>query len=122
MLGSERLCSAVSPMSATPTSDTEKNPRNGGILRLRLAYGRRSNKTPAQAFTPPTDEKKMGTIWILVYYTVYGSRRGRCRNFLVLNWRGGGGGLHLQIWDLNRAQRRLDSYHVIFSTNEIALF
>ena len=58
------------------------------------------NKTPAQAFTPPTDEKKMGTIWIFVYYAVYGSRRGRCRNFLVLNW---GGGLHLQIWDLNGA-------------------
>ena len=45
------------------------------------------NKTPAQAFTPPTDEKKMGTIWIFVYYAVYGSRRGR--NFLVLNWGGG---------------------------------
>ena len=59
-----------------------------------------SDKTPAQAFTPPSDEKKMGTIWIFVYYAVYGSRRGRCRNFLVLNW---GGGLHLQIWDLNRA-------------------
>ena len=49
------------------------------------------NKMPAQAFTPPTDEKKMGTIWIFVYYAVYGSRRGRCRNFLVLNWGGGGG-------------------------------
>ena len=58
------------------------------------------NKTPAQTFTPPTGEKKMGTIWIFVYYAVYGSRRGRCRNFLVLNWVGG---LHLQIWDLNRA-------------------
>ena len=23
-----------------------------------------NNKRPAQAFTPPTDEKKMGTIWI----------------------------------------------------------
>ena len=34
---------AVSPMSAAPTFDTEKKPRNGGILRLRLAYGRRSN-------------------------------------------------------------------------------
>ena len=35
------------------------------------------------------------------YYAVYGSSRGRCRNFLVL-WQGGGG-LNLQIWDLNRA-------------------
>ena len=58
------------------------------------------NKTPAQAFTPPADKKKMGTIWIFVYYAVYGSGRGRCRVFLVLKW---GGGLNLQIWDLNRA-------------------
>ena len=36
-----------------------------------------SNKTPAQAFTPPADEKKMGTIWIFVYYAVNGSGRGR---------------------------------------------
>ena len=28
----------------------------------------------------------MGTIWIFVYYAVYGSRRGRRRNFLVLKW------------------------------------
>ena len=60
-----------------------------------------SNKTPAQAFTPPANEKKMGTIWIFVYYAVYGSGRGRCRDFLVLKW--GGGGLNLQIWDLNGA-------------------
>ena len=58
------------------------------------------NKTPAQAFTTPANEKKMGTIWIFVYYAVYGSGRGRCRDFLVLKW---GGGLNLQIWDLNRA-------------------
>ena len=33
-------------MSGSPTFDTEKKKknRNGGILRLRLAYGRRSNK------------------------------------------------------------------------------
>ena len=58
------------------------------------------NKTPAQAFTPPANEKKMGTIWIFVHYAVYGSGRGRCRDFLVLKW---GGELNLQIWDLNRA-------------------
>ena len=58
------------------------------------------NKTPAQAFTPPADEKETGTIWIFVYYAVYGSGRGRCRDFLVLKW---GGGLNLQIWDPNRA-------------------
>ena len=48
-----------------------------------------NDKTPAQAFTPPADEKKMGTIWIFVYYAVYGSGRGRCRDFLVLKWGGG---------------------------------
>ena len=37
---------------------------------------------------------------LFVYYVVYGSGRGRCRDFLVLKW---GGGLNLQIWDLNRA-------------------
>ena len=37
---------------------------------------------------------------LFVYYAVYGSGRGRCRDFLVLKW---GGGLNLQIWDLNRA-------------------
>ena len=31
-------------MSSSPTLDTEKKNRNGGILRLRLAYGRRSKK------------------------------------------------------------------------------
>ena len=36
------------------------------------------NKTPAEAFTPPANEKKMGTIWIFVHYAVYGSGRGRC--------------------------------------------
>ena len=48
-----------------------------------------NNKTPAKAFTPPADEKKMGTIWIFVYYAIYGSGRGRCRDFLVLKWGGG---------------------------------
>ena len=58
------------------------------------------NKTPALAFTPPADEKKMGTICIFVSYAVYGSGRGRCRDFLFLKWEGG---LNLQIWDLNQA-------------------
>ena len=44
----------------------------------------KSNKTPAQALTPPADEKKMGTIWIFVYYAVYGLGRGRCRNLVKL--------------------------------------
>ena len=48
------------------------------------------NKTPAKAFTPPADEMKMGTIWIFVYHAVYGSGKGRCRDFLVLKWGGGG--------------------------------
>ena len=67
--------------------------QNSGIVICNL------NETPAQVFTPPADEKKMGTISIFVYYAVYGSGRGRCRNFLVSK----GGGLDLQIWDLNRA-------------------
>ena len=46
------------------------------------------NKAPARAFTPPADEKKMGTIWIFVYYAVYGSGRGRCRDVLVLKMGG----------------------------------
>ena len=60
---------------------------DGECPALTVKYHYYINKTPAQAFTPPTDEKKMGTIWIFVYYAVYGSRRGR--NFLVLNWGGG---------------------------------
>ena len=50
----------------------------------------------------------MGTIWIVVYYAVHGSGRGRCRNFLVLKW--GGGGLNLQIWDLNRAHEQKEPF------------
>ena len=51
---------------------------------LRKDMKQSSNKTPAQAFTPPAHEKKMGTIWIFVYYAVYSSDRARCRDFLVL--------------------------------------
>ena len=47
----------------------------------------------------PTRRKK----WIFVYYAVYGSGRGRCRDFLVLKC--GGGVLNLQIWDLDRAHK-----------------
>ena len=67
------------------------------LVRLAILHNLWINKTPAKAFSPPADEKKMGTIWIFVYYAVYGSGRGR--DFLVLKW---GGGLNLQIWDLNR--------------------
>ena len=69
-------------------------------ISAKVLHERALNKTPAQAFTPSADEKKMGTIWIFVYYAVYGSGTGRCRNFLVLKWGGGGGGggvLNLQI-------------------------
>ena len=56
------------------------------------------NKTPAQAFSLPADEKKMGTIWIFGYY---GSGRGRSMQiFLCLKV---GKGLDFQKWDLNRA-------------------
>ena len=47
------------------------------------------NKTPTQAFTPPADEKKMGTIWIFGYYLFFGLKVGE--------------GLDFQIWDLNGA-------------------
>ena len=53
------------------------NTRNAALLHKK--FNRTNyNKTPAEAFTPPADEKKMGTIWIFVYY---GSGRGRCRDF-----------------------------------------
>ena len=61
---------------------------------VKLYQGSIINKTPAQAFTPPVDEKKMGTIWIFGYY---GSGRSRCRCLKV------GKGLDFQKWDLNRA-------------------
>ena len=92
-------CQRYHPWAAAHT-EKRKTERDEFITPPRPT-GRRSNKTPAQAFTPPADEKKMGTIWILVCYAVYGSERGRCRNFLVLKF--GGGGLDLRIWDLNRA-------------------
>ena len=66
------------------------------------------------------DEKKMNTIWIFVYCAVCGSGRGRCRNFLVLKWGGGlkvgGGGLGLQIWDLNRAH---ETERTVFPTPQV---
>ena len=52
----------------------------------------KTNKTPAQAFTPPADEKKMGTIWIFVYYAVYANvGQGQMQGFLGLKVGGGGG-------------------------------
>ena len=55
------------------------------------------------AFTPPADEKKMGTIWIIVsYIRRLRLRQGQMQEFLGLKV-GEGGGLDLQIWDLNRA-------------------
>ena len=84
-----------SPWTAAQLSTPKKkkkenrNIERGEFITPPRPTGRRSNKTPAQAFTPPADEKKMGTIWIFVYY----SGRGRCRDFLVLKW----GGLNLQI-------------------------
>ena len=41
-------------------------------------------------------QEENGTIWIFVYYAVYGSGRGRCRDFLVLKW--GGGVLICKYW------------------------
>ena len=38
MLGSKRQCSSVLPMSAAPTSDTEKNPETGagGVITISI--------------------------------------------------------------------------------------
>ena len=40
----------------------KKKQKRGEFITPPRPTGRRSNKTPAQAFTPPADEKKMGTI------------------------------------------------------------
>ena len=45
--------------------EREKSAR---ILGLIVKDNLKWNKTPAQAFTPPADEKKMDTISIFVYY------------------------------------------------------
>ena len=42
------------------------------------------NKTPAQAFTPPADEKKMGTIWIFASTTPSTAQAGADAGFLGL--------------------------------------
>ena len=48
-----------------------------------------SKKIWSHWFTPPADEKKMGTIWIFGYYLFFGLKVGE--------------GLDFQIWDLNGA-------------------
>ena len=67
-----------------------------------LQYQGKINKTPAKAFTPPADEKKMGTIWIVDICVLrrLRLRQGQMQGFLGLKV--GRGGLNLQIWDLNR--------------------
>ena len=54
------------------------------------------NKTPAQAFTPPADEKKCVLRRLRL-------KQGQMQELLGLMVGGPGGGLDLQIWDLNRA-------------------
>ena len=56
------------------------------------------NKTPAQAFTPPADEKKCVLRKVLRRLRL---KQGQMQELLGLM--AGGGGLNLQIWDLNRA-------------------
>ena len=49
-------------MSGSQTFDTEKKNRNGSILRLRLAYGRRSKNLPPRKLfdtTVPKEQSKM---------------------------------------------------------------
>ena len=62
-------------------------------------YNIQTRRLHRRSLRLPT-RRKWAQSGYLCNYAVYGSRRGRCRNFLVLNW---GGGLNLQIWDLNRA-------------------
>ena len=60
------------------------------------------NKTPAQAFTPPPDEKKCVLRKVLCRLRL---KQGQMQELLGLMAGGGGrgGGLDLLIWDLNRA-------------------
>ena len=96
------LAQALPVLNASDSKQLQIQARKGKLTELFPCESKsKLDKTPAQAFTSPADEKKMSTIWIFVYYAVYGSGRGRCRDFLVLKW---GGGLNLQIWDLNRAR------------------
>ena len=65
------------------------------------SYFLKLNKTPAQAFTPPADEKKCVLRKVLRRLRL---KQGQMPELLGLMARaGGGGGLDLQIWDLNRA-------------------
>ena len=57
-----------------------------------------NNKTPAQAFTPPGDEKKC-----VLHKVLRRLRRKQGQMQEPLGLMAGGGGLDLQIWDLNRA-------------------
>ena len=83
-------CTIISVLNAFNLSREAVFPETTSAINKVACYFRdimiKGNKTPAQGFTPPADEKKMGTIWIFVYYAVYGSGRGRCRDFLVLKW------------------------------------
>ena len=58
------------------------------------------HKTPAQAFTPPADEKEMGHNLDICVLRRLRLRQGQMQGFLGLKV---GGCLNLQIWDLNRA-------------------
>ena len=74
------------------------------VFHVRFVYAnslgdRQTRRLHRRSLRLPT-RRKLGTIWIFVHYAIYSSGRGRCRDFLVLKW---GGGLNLQIWDLNRA-------------------
>ena len=75
-------------MSAAPTFDTEKKQlknRNGGILRLRLAYGRRSNKYKT-AFYTIWILSLFGPQWIAMYidiiWIVTNSPNGACNAYM----------------------------------------
>ena len=67
-------------MSGRPTFDTEKKNKT------------KKNKTPAEAFTPPADEKQIDTNWTFVYYDSGGDGSQAFsyvgQNFLVSKWEG----------------------------------
>ena len=78
----------------------KKNQKRGEFITPPRPTGRRSNKTPAQAFTPACRREENGPNLNICVLRRLRLRQGQMQGFLGLKV---GGGLNLQIWDLNRA-------------------
>ena len=76
---------------------------NNPINHLQVDFIR--NKTPAQAFTSACRREENGHNLDICVLRRLWLRQGQMQGFLGLKV-GGGGGLNLQIWDLNRAHER----------------